>query len=1125
MDKMSYTDIRKKANTYFFAKVTVNILLMIVGALLISLFLRQMQQRTALIKQQQNSEQSLQEAVSILEKNSTDAEELSYVFHDGNQDMLDDLNELLTSGLFNSLVTEESERRSEVFAEVVERSGVDYLFLMSEDGRILLSPYPDYYNVDVVEFGLLTPENLALLAQGTKSEDGSLHPAEEHNNFGDFYFYSHRFTYGQSELLLVLGAKAETLDVQISALQDVSVVLSRATVNNQGFLFAVDAVSNTFLYYKNGEEVLTGQNALEAGLTQLALQDGYSGIQTINGTRYYCVSRTFGDSTVICAVADTAEIFANDRYVLFWSISGFLVVMVLCLAYAVIVRNDFVRNVVETKKKIFTTPGGHKLIFDKSVFNKVFPLMVAGVLVIFGISFYTQTLLEISQNIELSKVALDEVSARYEESVVNREIIQNYYDGRFLAKAKLISYLLEEDPSLLNEETERYYSDYDLDGKRIFLEDSEGNRLRSVSESARLQELCASNDLKAVYIFDEDGRTIATNTDKWYFTISHQAGDQSYAFLNVLDGRQDALVQQNMLSDTGEESQYIGVAFTYYTTVNRTGETVYVSRYAYETFDERNAALEEGAPALAPITAHRGLVQLELHPDLTAKLMASTELSYIFSSDMLSDGFVVLFDGGDSHWCLYSPYPASIDRSAEELGVTPNAFSGSDYYGFTRINGVRYFQFFRYADGYYIATAIPKANMYQARTTISVITAITSLILILILSATVTLTTDEEEALYATMGDTDSDKRLDSAIFHVILPSGKRLSTVKAAARWDNRHIPWADRSPEQKLAVLISGALGLLMLYIAIAFIGAKNFFGEESIVQYMISGTWDRSPNIFALSVCAVELILTAIAISIFRIPVRLISTLLGARSETVGHLLISVAKYGGTIAVLFHCLYLVGVDSTSLLASASILSLVVGLGAQSLIKDILAGIFIVFEGEFRVGDIVTIGDYRGTVMDIGLRTTKVMGLGGNIKVYNNSDISGVLNMTKEASIAMTTISIEYGQDLNYVEAVLRRELPHLREKNPKISDGPTYLGVSRLGESGVDLLIICKCAEQDIFDMNRYLNREVLMIFYNNHINVPFPNVTVSQLDASDRKSYADFLREQQEKAMNPGSEVNP
>ena len=219
----------------------------------------------------------------------------------------------------------------------------------------------------------------------------------------------------------------------------------------------------------------------------------------------------------------------------------------------------------------------------------------------------------------------------------------------------------------------------------------------------------------------------------------------------------------------------------------------------------------------------------------------------------------------------------------------------------------------------------------------------------------------------------------------------------------------------------------------------------------------------------------------------------------------------KYGGALGALFYCLYLVGIDSTSLLASASILSLVIGLGAQSLIKDIIAGIFIVFEGEFRVGDIVTIGGYRGSVMDIGLRTTKIMGVEGNIKIFNNSDITGVLNMTKEASVVLCKISIEYGQDLDYVEAVLRRELPALRKHNPQLLENPRYLGVQSLGESGVELAVLARCREQDIFDVTRYMNREVLQIFYRNGINVPFPNVTVSQLDTSGRRTAADLERD--------------
>ena len=156
--------------------------------------------------------------------------------------------------------------------------------------------------------------------------------------------------------------------------------------------------------------------------------------------------------------------------------------------------------------------------------------------------------------------------------------------------------------------------------------------------------------------------------------------------------------------------------------------------------------------------------------------------------------------------------------------------------------------------------------------------------------------------------------------------------------------------------------------------------------------------------------------------------------------------------------------------------------------------------------MGDIVTIGDYRGTVMDIGLRTTKILGVDGNIKIYNNSDITGVLNMTQEASWAMTYIDIEYGQDLNYVEEVLNRELPKLRKANPLITGGPTYLGVQNLKDSGVELLVACNCNEKDILGVRRFLN---------NGINVPFPNITISTLDKEEKKSFDELLEEKKKK----------
>ena len=1095
-------ETRKKADRYFFTKVLVNLVLVIIGALFIALFMRQMQAKTALVKQEETSKLALDEAVMSLEKNEQDAGDLALIFHDSNQDVLGDMSRLFSSGLFESLADADNTERSAMFADMVERSGVQYLFLMSPDGKIALSPEASLYGVNPAARAYMTQENVNDILKGTKDSEGNVTPVTVKNQYGTYFFYSTPYTYKDITYYLVLGTDASVLDVQMASLTDVSVVLSRVAVGKGGFVFAVNKEDGTFLYYKNGEEILTGQSALACGLSEAALEDGYSGIETIKGTRYYCVSKDYGDRTVISAVVQTSNLYRNDTYALFWSILGFVLIMLVCLAYAVIVRNDFVSREVKTERQILNPNSSNPTIFDRSILKKVLPLLIAGVLVMYGISFYTQTMLEITEGIEKSDIALDEISGRYQESLTNRELIEDYYNNRFLAKARLIAFLIEEDPSLLNANSEFYHNYYDDKGDKKFITDDEGNHLKSISESAKLQELCDVNDIDSIYVFDESGHTIGTNTPNWFFTVSHNEEDQSYPFLQILDGRLDSYVQEAMADDLGEATQFIGVAFKYYTRKDANGNTEYVSSFEYD----KN---KEG------ITVHRAMVQVGLDADTSAKLLESTDVANILSTNMLTDGFIVMFDSTDDHLCTYSPEDVSIGQSAKELGVSPNAFTGDDYYGFAKINGVKYFSCFRYADGYFIGTALPTSGMYRARGTISLITALVCFLLILILTGTVTLTNEEEERLYEVMSEDREKRGINSAIFNIVLPSGKSASTVKAAARWDNRRITWGEKNPEQKLGTIL-GVIGtVLMVYVIIVAAGADRIFDENSIVRYILSDTWDRGSNIFAWTMCVLVLLTIALGVELFRIPVRLSTALLGARGETVGHLLISVVKYGGALVAVFYCLYLLGIDSTRLLASAGILSLIIGLGAQSLIKDIIAGIFIVFEGEFRVGDIVTIGDYRGTVMDIGLRTTKILGADGNIKIYNNSEISGVLNMTQEASWAMTYIDIEYGQDLNYVEEVLNRELPKLRKANPLIAGGPTYLGVQNLKDSGVELLVACNCNEKDIQGVRRFLNKSVLQIFYDNDINVPFPNVTISTLEKEEKKSFDELLEEKKKK----------
>ena len=115
-------DIRKRANRLFFIKVTINTLLIIVGAVCITLFLRNMQHRTSLSRQWQNSQLALKQVTSSLNQNSQTAEDLSSLFHDGNQDMLDDLQTILSNGGFDQLDSSSESERSAIFSDLAERA-------------------------------------------------------------------------------------------------------------------------------------------------------------------------------------------------------------------------------------------------------------------------------------------------------------------------------------------------------------------------------------------------------------------------------------------------------------------------------------------------------------------------------------------------------------------------------------------------------------------------------------------------------------------------------------------------------------------------------------------------------------------------------------------------------------------------------------------------------------------------------------------------------------------------------------------------------------------------------------------------------------------------------------------
>ncbi len=252
---------------------------------------------------------------------------------------------------------------------------------------------------------------------------------------------------------------------------------------------------------------------------------------------------------------------------------------------------------------------------------------------------------------------------------------------------------------------------------------------------------------------------------------------------------------------------------------------------------------------------------------------------------------------------------------------------------------------------------------------------------------------------------------------------------------------------------------------------------------------------------------------------------------RALTVLKLLANFCKYLLALVAVFLILNVWGVDTATLLASAGILALVVGLGAQSLIADIIAGIFIVFDGSYKVGDIIVVDSWRGTVSEVGIRTTKIVDAGGNVKIVNNSSIVDLINQTKELSLAKCTMCISYGESLERVEVVISENLDKIREKIPDIIDGPYYKGVTSLSASSVDLLFVAHCKEDDIYQVQRDLNRQFKLLFDKNGITIPFPQIVVNQPDESNvivskrvSSKAEDFVEEQKLASAGMEEEVN-
>ena len=218
---------------------------------------------------------------------------------------------------------------------------------------------------------------------------------------------------------------------------------------------------------------------------------------------------------------------------------------------------------------------------------------------------------------------------------------------------------------------------------------------------------------------------------------------------------------------------------------------------------------------------------------------------------------------------------------------------------------------------------------------------------------------------------------------------------------------------------------------------------------------------------------------------------------RAHTVASLLRTAGTTLVVIVAVMMVLREVGLDITPLIAGAGVAGLAIGLGAQSLIRDVIAGVFILLEDQFHVGDVLQAAGVNGQVEQMTLRMTVVRDLQGTVHFIPNGEIKVVSNLTKEWSRVVLEIGVGYEEDVDRVMAVLAevgRSLTEDESFGKLVLEPPQVLGVEALTDSQVTIRMLAKTVPFKQWEVARELRRRIKSRFDREGIQTPYPHRVV-------------------------------
>ena len=266
----------------------------------------------------------------------------------------------------------------------------------------------------------------------------------------------------------------------------------------------------------------------------------------------------------------------------------------------------------------------------------------------------------------------------------------------------------------------------------------------------------------------------------------------------------------------------------------------------------------------------------------------------------------------------------------------------------------------------------------------------------------------------------------------------------------------------------------------------------------------SWDTIKNFIEdntkiIIAIGITIVITFILLFILKaVTSRAVKRARNNRAITFARLVQSILRYTIVIISIIVIIGLTGFDITAVLAGAGIIGIVIGLGAQSLIADLLSGLAIVFENYCEIDEIVEINGFKGKVVEISLRSTKIQNWKGELKIITHGEIKELINFSRTFSVAVVEFTVDYLENINNVVTLLEENLQSMKEFYPQIVEGPNVMGVTNIGLNGYNITLSAKTLCEEHFAVERALRKRVIELFNEHNIKLSSNKLKVENID---------------------------